>query len=282
MSQIDITKATIKETKELDIDLLYVGKNQQRKNVAEKGLKELAKSIKAVGLLQPILVLPDGKDKYEVLAGQRRLYAHQLYIEEKKTIRCQILDEGKTTDLDAKLYSWTENMQREEPTFQEAFDMCTEVYKHYGNIDAVVSKTGIGHNQVKKYVKLERLPSILQDKVNDEDLKLEDALDAWDLVSENDGSPEMAIEYAREFGMITSAKEKTAVKKVAQKNKVSPKKARPMAKKLERVEVKIVLLPNEAEALNDYANTSERPQELAAYDLLKDGLSSAGFLDEDD
>jgi ParB family chromosome partitioning protein len=48
-----------------------------RKRFDEKGLKELAESIKAHGVQQPIVVRPDGnkRDRYEIVVGERRYRA---------------------------------------------------------------------------------------------------------------------------------------------------------------------------------------------------------------
>lgn len=276
-----LKKAKFKGTKELELKKLYVGKNQQRKKLDPRTLKELATDIATRGLLQPIIVWPDSKGTYEILAGQRRFSAYTLYLKNETKIRCQILD-GSYTSLDAKLFSWSENMQRDEPSFEECMDMCTLVYKAYGNEQAVVSKTGIPIGMVKKYVRLERLPDEMIALVEGEDLALDDALLAWDIVSEDDGNAKKGIQYARQFAPMTSMKEKQAVKKVAISNKVSPTKARPMAKKIERQEIKITLLPHEANSLNNYANTEKVPREMAAYNLLIDGLTKTGFYEEDE
>ena len=276
-----LKKAKFKGTKELELKKLYVGKNQQRKKLDPRTLKELATDIATRGLLQPIIVWPDSKGTYEILAGQRRFSAYTLYLKNETKIRCQILD-GSYTSLDAKLFSWSENMQRDEPSFEECMDMCTLVYKAYGNEQAVVSKTGIPIGMVKKYVRLERLPDEMIALVEGEDLALDDALLAWDIVSEDDGNAKKGIQYARQFAPMTSMKEKQAVKKVAITNTVSPKKARPMAKKIEIQNISIRLLPHEANSLNNYANTEEVPRDLAAYNLLIDGLTKTGFYEDDE
>ncbi|MDB5759595.1 MAG: parB2, partial [Burkholderia sp.] len=59
---------------------LQPGKYQPRTRMDEGALAELADSIKAQGLLQPILVRPIGEhsDRYEIIAGERRFRAAQL------------------------------------------------------------------------------------------------------------------------------------------------------------------------------------------------------------
>ena len=58
--------------KEIPIELLQSGKYQPRKDMHPEALEELAVSIKAQGLMQPIVVRPVGEGKYEIIAGERR------------------------------------------------------------------------------------------------------------------------------------------------------------------------------------------------------------------
>ena len=61
----------------LSLDSVKVQKYNVRKKEIDKGIEDLAASIKAVGLLQPITVFFDSeKEFYVILAGQRRLNAH--------------------------------------------------------------------------------------------------------------------------------------------------------------------------------------------------------------
>ncbi|QDZ29834.1 ParB/RepB/Spo0J family partition protein [Noviherbaspirillum sp. UKPF54] len=65
----------------LHVAQLQAGKYQPRTRMDEGALNELAASIKAQGLMQPILVRPiahNGTDKYEIIAGERRFRAAQI------------------------------------------------------------------------------------------------------------------------------------------------------------------------------------------------------------
>ncbi|MGZ3254478.1 MAG: ParB N-terminal domain-containing protein, partial [Burkholderiaceae bacterium] len=66
----------------LHIAQLQAGKYQPRTRMDEGALNELAASIKAQGLMQPILVRPiarsNGGASYEIIAGERRFRAAQL------------------------------------------------------------------------------------------------------------------------------------------------------------------------------------------------------------
>jgi len=62
----------------LPIDVLQRGRYQPRVDMHEDSLSELAESIKAQGMVQPIVVRPVSSGQYEIIAGERRWRASQL------------------------------------------------------------------------------------------------------------------------------------------------------------------------------------------------------------
>jgi ParB family chromosome partitioning protein len=72
----DITSAG--HPSSLPLDALVVGKYQPRTRMDEGALYELAESIKAQGVMQPILVRPLGEGRFEIIAGERRTRAARL------------------------------------------------------------------------------------------------------------------------------------------------------------------------------------------------------------
>lgn len=72
------------ELRKIPVDLLQRGKYQPRIDLRQETLQELADSIKAQGVVQPIIVRPLGEDtgqseqRYEIIAGERRWRAAQL------------------------------------------------------------------------------------------------------------------------------------------------------------------------------------------------------------
>jgi len=66
------------DLREIPIDLLQRGKYQPRTDMHQDSLQELANSIKAQGVLQPIVVRQIEGGKYEIIAGERRWRAAQL------------------------------------------------------------------------------------------------------------------------------------------------------------------------------------------------------------
>ncbi|WP_185265855.1 ParB/RepB/Spo0J family partition protein [Halopseudomonas xiamenensis] len=65
------------QLRDLPVDLIQRGKYQPRRDMDPQALEELADSIKAQGVMQPIVVRPIEGDRYEIIAGERRWRATQ-------------------------------------------------------------------------------------------------------------------------------------------------------------------------------------------------------------
>jgi len=94
--------------KYIPIEKLQRGKYQPRKDMNVEALEELASSIKAQGILQPIVVRTIDKNRYEIIAGERRWRASQ--IAELTEIPAIIRD---VPDDVTMAYALIENIQRE-------------------------------------------------------------------------------------------------------------------------------------------------------------------------
>ena len=93
----------------LRLDLMQPGKYQPRTRMDEGSLYELAESIKAQGIMQPILVRPVGGGKYEIIAGERRSRAARLAgLSEVPVLVKDVPDEA------AAAMALIENIQRED------------------------------------------------------------------------------------------------------------------------------------------------------------------------
>lgn len=66
------------ELRYLPLDVLQRGRYQPRKEIAPEAIQELADSIRAQGVIQPIVVRSIGHDRYEIIAGERRWRASQV------------------------------------------------------------------------------------------------------------------------------------------------------------------------------------------------------------
>ena len=105
--------ATVKEEKHqlhlLPIEYLQRGKYQPRQDINPEKLQELADSIKAQGIIQPIIVRQLAYEKYEIIAGERRWRAAQLAGLTQVPIVVKEMD-----DRSAMAVALIENIQRED------------------------------------------------------------------------------------------------------------------------------------------------------------------------
>lgn len=76
---IDIGESKAKEElRRLPLDQIRLGKYQPRMEICPTALEELADSIRAQGIVQPIVVRPGGSGTFELIAGERRWRAAQM------------------------------------------------------------------------------------------------------------------------------------------------------------------------------------------------------------
>jgi ParB family chromosome partitioning protein len=93
----------------IPVEFCQRGKYQPRRDMHPEQLEELAESIKAQGVMQPIVVRPIGADRYEIIAGERRWRAAQLAgLEKIPAVIREVNDEA------AIAMALIENIQRED------------------------------------------------------------------------------------------------------------------------------------------------------------------------
>ena len=101
--------ATDSALNEVPIEFIQSGRYQPRSHFTETSIAELAESIKAQGMMQPIILRTLGTDRYEIIAGERRWRAAQLVGKEKiPAVIRNVNDEA------ALAMSLIENIQRED------------------------------------------------------------------------------------------------------------------------------------------------------------------------
>ena len=98
------------ELRQLPVEFLQRGEYQPRKDMSEDALDDLASSIKTQGIIQPIIVRQlDGKDKFEIIAGERRWRAAQLA--QLSEVPCLVKE---VDDQSTMAMALIENIQRED------------------------------------------------------------------------------------------------------------------------------------------------------------------------
>ena len=145
--------------KDIDPESINAGRFQPRANFDEDKLLELTDSIKKHGVLSPILVRELGLNKYEVIAGERRLRAS--IKAGLKTIPCLV---DKKKDQDALESALIENLQREDLNAVEEARGYDRLKREFGlTQDEVATSTGKARSTIANSIRLLSLPAKVLD-----------------------------------------------------------------------------------------------------------------------
>lgn len=147
---------------ELPLGLVDASPYQPRVQFAPKPLEELAQSLKAGGVVQPIIVRPVG-ERFELVAGERRLRASKIAGFEKIPAIVRTLSDQQALEV-----SLLENVQREDlnPLEQaRAFDRLSSEFAL--TQEEIASRTGKDRTTIANLVRLLRLPGEVQTMVEE-------------------------------------------------------------------------------------------------------------------
>lgn len=151
------SKKLSQEVKFLPIEILCSGKYQPRKAFAKEELEDLANSIKAQGVIQPLIVRKIQSNQYEIIAGERRWRASQLAGLEKVPVICRQID-----DTVALAFALIENIQRQDlNVIEEArayIRFCDEFKMTH---DEVAKYVGKSRTTITNYIRLLKLPQAI-------------------------------------------------------------------------------------------------------------------------
>ena len=266
---------------EVQIADVVIDRFQVRKSNTGQAVEELAASIKQFGLLHPIVVCRYEKDpaKWEVVAGQRRLLAHQHLDEE--TITAGIIDQVLSEENGLAL-SGNENVHQLDMTRTDLIDLCEQLYLRYGTLKAVWEKTRLPMEVVRKYVRYSRLEPSIKQMVDHEALPVDLAVKAQDAATVdglfNEDRATKLIEIMRES-------DDDLRKRILDVNKTNPtasvdKVVEQAKKPPETLQIRFTMGPTQGKALREYSHDQGSTPETAARDLVESSLQSLGLLQE--
>jgi ParB family chromosome partitioning protein len=155
MKTVNDTCIPSSDYRDLPVAQLVESPTNPRKRYDEAGLQELAESIRAQGVLAPLLVREVASERYEIIAGSRRFRAAKLAGAETVPVRVVPLD-----DAEAILAQVVENLQRENVhPLEEAngFRALLDLPDQPFNVAAIAAKTGKSPQYVAQRLKLTEL-----------------------------------------------------------------------------------------------------------------------------
>ena len=148
---------------EIALDKIERDESQPRKNFDEDTLRDLAESIEAYGLLQPIVVRkkPNALDRY-IVAGERRYRASLLF--KARTIKAVLL-ETKTDDAELGYLQVIENIKRDALTTAELADFIAGRIAAKETAVSIGKKLGISKPQMTRYAAWAEMPESIRELV---------------------------------------------------------------------------------------------------------------------
>lgn len=150
-------------TELIPLNKLHVSSlNVRRMAPDEQGVAELAASIRAVGLLQSLVVTPEGEG-YGVVAGARRLQALQKLAKARKVhadhlIPCRVVPREQATEI-----SLSENVHREAMHPADEYEAWAKLADEGMSIEDIAARHGVTPDVVKRRLLLARVsPKVMQ------------------------------------------------------------------------------------------------------------------------
>jgi len=204
-SHAKIDKNTIQEINTKNIE---DNPFQPRLQIKNEDLIELANSIKENGLLQPIVVNKIAKNKYEVIAGHRRLLAHKLLKRDKikAIVSLELSREDQSYKSKMAINALIENIQRENLDILETAislqNLLNEkIYKTKQELSKAIGKNNTYISKILSILKLEA--EIIKDLEENKSLKDLEVL--YELQKIKDSAMQIKLYYKIIDGKYTRA-----------------------------------------------------------------------------
>ncbi|GAA4459705.1 ParB/RepB/Spo0J family partition protein [Nibrella saemangeumensis] len=153
---------------EINVNFIETNPFQPRTRFDEEALQELADSIKAQGIIQPITVRQIGKDQYQLISGERRLQASKLIGMTQIPAFVRTANDQQMLEM-----ALIENIQRENLnsieialSYQRLIHECNLKQEELGE------RVGKNRTTVNNYIRLLKLPPVIQAALRDNKISM--------------------------------------------------------------------------------------------------------------
>lgn len=161
MNKLEGASAFKREVSSIPISKIKTNPYQPRKFFSENAIKELARSIREVGLLQPI-TLRSTASGYELVAGERRLRACKML--GMKEISAIVVPNMR--ECEAALLAMIENLQREDLHFLKEAEGYQSLMRQHGlTQEELGRRLSKSQSCIANKVRLLRLPRSIKEKI---------------------------------------------------------------------------------------------------------------------
>jgi ParB family chromosome partitioning protein len=140
---------------QISIELIDENPYQTRYHFGDQALEELANSIRANGVVQPVVVRPSADGRYTLILGERRCRASKLA--GKSTIPAMV---RRVSDQQAAEMTVVENLQRQDLNCIEQASAFSKLSRDFGlTQEQIGQRVGVSRESVSNYMRLLKLPA---------------------------------------------------------------------------------------------------------------------------
>lgn len=145
-------------TQEIPVDSIDPNPYQTRRRINEAALEELTESIRASGVVQPVVLRPAANGRYQLVAGERRWHASRRA--GKTTIPAVVRQISNEQAMEITII---ENLQREDLNPVEQARAFERLSREFGlTQEQIASRTGKDRASISNFVRLLKLPEDVQ------------------------------------------------------------------------------------------------------------------------
>src|SRR6476660_648876 len=143
---------------EISIDSIDPNPYQTRRRINEATLEELAESIRASGVVQPVILRPVANGRYQLVAGERRWHASRRA--GKTTIPAVVRQISNEQAMEITII---ENLQREDLNPVEQARAFERLSREFGlTQEQIATRTGKDRASIANFIRLLKLPEAVQ------------------------------------------------------------------------------------------------------------------------
>ncbi|HET9838533.1 MAG TPA: ParB/RepB/Spo0J family partition protein [Candidatus Angelobacter sp.] len=146
-------------SQEVSVDLIDPNPYQTRRQINETALAELTESVRATGVVQPVVLRPSNNGRYQLVAGERRWLASKRA--GKLTVPAVVRQISNEQAMEITII---ENLQREDLNPMEQARAFERLSREFGlTQEQIAGRTGKDRASIANFIRLLKLPDGLQD-----------------------------------------------------------------------------------------------------------------------
>lgn len=162
-SEGDRDPSGLQQVLSLPIDRLFPNPSQPRRQFDQPALDELANSIRAKGILQPLIARPGTGGRFEIVAGERRWRAAQIAQLHEVPVLVRDLDDAEVMEV-----AIIENIQRADLNVLEEAGGIRQLMDRFGHTqEMIASALGKSRSHIANLLRLLSLPPDVQGYLNE-------------------------------------------------------------------------------------------------------------------